>query len=76
MPLNVKTIAVTAAVIFFFLTAFIGIAVGLSSFTCCKRAMAGAIIGYALTTVAVKALNSILINALVDEQLGQQEEKA
>ncbi len=74
MPLNTKTIAVTAAVIFFFLSAFIGLAAGLSTFTCCKRAVIAAIIGYATTTIAVKLLNSVLITTLVDEQLDQQEE--
>ena len=61
MPLSVRSIAVGIAVICFFSVAIIGWINGLSSFTCCKRAVAGALFGYVMGTLAVKIINAILI---------------
>ena len=47
---------------------------GLSPFTCCKRALVGAVIAYIAATLAVKAVNTILINAVIARQIDKQEE--
>ena len=75
MPLNVRSIAVSIAVICFFAIAGIGWISGLSPFTCCKRAMLGAAAVYIVGTWAVKAINAILINAMITNQMKQQKEE-
>ncbi len=75
MPLHVRSIAVSIAVICFFSIAIIGWTSGLSPFTCCKRALAGAAAAYIAGAWAVKAINAILINAMITNQMKQQEEK-
>jgi hypothetical protein len=75
MPLNVRSIAVSAAV-----TAFFGLSVAASifklpPFTCCKRALVGAVLAYIAATLAVKAVNAILINAMITKHLNRQKEK-
>ena len=75
MPLHVRSIAVSAGVVCFFAASLISWVSDLSPFTCCKRALTGAIVAYAVTTLAVKAINAILINAMVKSQMNQQKEK-
>jgi hypothetical protein len=75
MPLNVRPIAVSIAVICFFALSLIGWANGLSPFTCCKRALAGAAIAYIAAALAVKAINAILMNAMITKQMNRQKEK-
>lgn len=75
MPLNAKSISVSASVICFFAIAVIGWISGLSPLTCCKRAMTAAIVVYIAVFLAVKAMNSIFINAMVKNQMIQQKGK-
>ncbi len=75
MPLHVKSIAVSIAVICFFGLSLIGWISGLSPFTCCKRALAGAVLAYIAGTWAVRAINAILISAMITNQMNQQKEK-
>lgn len=75
MPLHVRSIAVSIAVICFFLLSLIGWISGLSPFICCKRALIGAVLAYIAGTWAVKAINAILINAMITNQVNQQEKK-
>jgi hypothetical protein len=75
MPLPVRSIAVSIAVIFFFGLSVIGCIGGLSPFTCCKRALAGALLSYIAATWAIKAINYILINAMITSQINQEKEK-
>jgi hypothetical protein len=75
MPLNVRSIAVSIAVICFFGIAVIGWGSGLSPFTCCKRALAGTACAYIAAVLAVKAINAILMNAMITDQMKQREEK-
>ena len=72
MPLNVRSISMSFAVICFFGIAVIGWISGLSQLTCCKRALTGAIVGYVITTIAVKMINSILLNAIIKSQMNKQ----
>lgn len=75
MPLHVKSIAVSIAVICFFAIAIIGLISGLSPFICCKRALIGAAAAYIAGAWAVKAINAILINAMISSRMKQQKER-
>ena len=75
MPLHVRSIAVTNAVICFFVLSFICWLSGLTPFICCKRALIGAVLAYITSTWAVKAINAILMNAMITNQINQQKEK-
>ncbi|NIS49659.1 MAG: hypothetical protein GWN67_19800 [Phycisphaerae bacterium] len=75
MPLNVRSIAVSISVICFFAIAGIGWISGLSPFTCCKRSLVGAAAAYIAGAWAVKAINAILMNAMISNQLKQQKEE-
>jgi len=75
MPFNVRSIAVRIAVLCFFVLSFIGWINGLSPFVCCKRASAGAVIAYIAGTWAVKAVNAIVLNAIITSRINRQKEK-
>ena len=75
MPLSTRTIAVSVAVICFFGLSFIGWVSKLSPFICCKRAVTGATLAYIAVVYAVKAINAIVINAMITQQMNQQKEK-
>jgi hypothetical protein len=72
MPLHVRSIAVTIAVICFFVLSIIGGFCGHSPFVCCKRALIGAILAYITGGWAVRAINAILVNAMIANQMKQQ----
>jgi len=76
MPLHARSIAISTAVVCFFTVSLIGWAAGLSPFTCCKRALMTAFVVYVVATLAVKAINAILINAMIKSQMNRQEENA
>jgi hypothetical protein len=75
MPLHVKSVAVSIAVTCFFGVSIIGWISGLSPFTCCKRALVGGLLAYIAGIWIVKAVNAILISAMVTNEMSQQEEK-
>ncbi len=75
MPLNVRSIAVSISVICFFAIAGIGWISGLSPFTCSKRALLGAAIAYITGAWAVKAINAVLMNAMITSRMKQQKEE-
>jgi len=62
-------------VLCFFAISLIGWVSGLSPFTCCKRAITGATIAYVIAVCAVKAINAILINAMIKSQMNHRKEK-
>ena len=74
MPLNARPIALNFAVICFFGISFVTWLSGLTTFTCCKRAVAGAFFAYVTVVLAVKLINAILISAMVDSQVRRQKE--
>jgi len=74
MPLEVRSISVSISVVCFFGLSIIGWFSGLASFTCCKRAVIGAFIVYLAASVVLKAVNSILMEALIEKQIKQQKE--
>ena len=75
MLLHVRSIAVGIAVIFFFGISLIGWISGLSPFTCCKRALVSAVLAYIAARLTVKAINAILLNAMISHQLNRKKEK-
>jgi len=75
MPLHTRPIAISIAVLCFFGLAIIGLISGLSPFTCCQRALAGTVVAYVVTALAVKAVNAILINAMITDRINRQKRK-
>ena len=71
MPLHVRSIALSSAVICFFALGFISWFSGLSPFTCCKRALLGAVVAYILTNLHARAINAILTNAMISSQMNK-----
>ena len=74
MPLHVRSIAVSISVICFFGLSLIGWISNLSPYVCCKRAIAGAVIAYIAGSFAIRAINAILINAMITNRMNQQED--
>ncbi len=75
MPFNARSIAVSIAVICFFGLGFIGWISGLSPFICCKRASAGAVLAYIAGMLAVKAVNALVLSAMVTNHMKKQKGK-
>jgi hypothetical protein len=73
MPLHVRSIAVSIAVICFFVISIVGGVCGLSPFVCCKRALIGALLAYIAGGWAVRAINAILVNAMIESQVNQRD---
>ena len=73
MPLHVRSIAVSISVICFFGLSLIGWISNLSPYVCCKRAVAGAVIVYIAGSLTIRAINAILINAMITNRMNQQE---
>ncbi|UCD50013.1 MAG: hypothetical protein JSW27_21090 [Phycisphaerales bacterium] len=69
MPLQPRPIAFPLAVIGFFVVSVVGTIVGLAPDTCCKRALVGAIVVYLATSAAVRAINTILTQAMIASQV-------
>jgi len=74
MPLQTRPAAIKMSVLAFFLVAIIGQCYGVSSFYCCKRAMLAAIAAYVVTTLFIKVINFVLLNAMIDKEVDKQRE--
>ncbi len=74
MPLHIKSVAISIAVTCFFGVSLIAWISGHSPFTCCKRALLAGVLAYIAGIWAVKAVNAILISAMVTEEMNQPEE--
>lgn len=72
MPLHVRSIAINVAVICFFVLSLVGWASGLSPSVCCKRAMIGAVLAYIAGAWATRAINAVLIHAMITNQMNQE----
>ena len=73
MPLHVRSIAVTIAVVCFFGLSLIGWLSGLTPFVCCKRALIGAVLAYIAGAWAVRVINTVLMNAMISHQMSQRD---
>ncbi|HUV65098.1 MAG TPA: hypothetical protein VMW24_14470 [Sedimentisphaerales bacterium] len=72
MPLHVRSIAINIAVVCFFILSLVGWASGLSPSVCCERATIGAVLAYIAGAWAVRAVNAVLIHAMIARQVGRQ----
>ena len=73
MPLHVRSISMSLAVACLFIISFVGWFSGLEPLVCCKRALIGAVGAYIVMTFMVRAINHILISALVKSRMEKQE---
>ncbi len=74
MPLQTRPAAVKMSVFVFFLVAIIGQYYGISSIYCCKRALLAAVAAYIVTTLFIKAVNFVLLNAMIDKEFDKQKD--
>jgi len=72
MPLHVRSISVSISVTCFFVLSLVGGICGLSPFVCCKRALIGAVLAYIAGGWAVRAINAILVDAMIKSRVNQQ----
>lgn len=70
--LHAKSIAMSMAVACFFAVALIGSLSGLASWPCCERAIVAALVAYFATGAGVRAVNAILLQAIVDKQVNKE----
>lgn len=75
MPLNARYIAVSIAVVGFFILSFVGWFSDLSPCVCCKRAVVGAAVAYIAASLIVKAINAILVSAMIASQSNRTPDK-
>ncbi len=72
MPLQTRPIAISAAVLCFFAIGIVGSVGGVSPGTCCQRAVLGAAIAYIVAGAAVRAINTIVTQALISHQMRKE----
>ena len=65
MLLQIRSLAVSAAVVFFFVISLVGSLGGVAPFTCCKRGLLGALVAYVTAAAAARMVNAILMQAMV-----------
>jgi hypothetical protein len=75
MLLNARAISVSVSILCFFVISLIGWFGKLAPFTCCKRALIGAAIAFVTAGFAVRAINTILVSAMIDSHIKQSKEK-
>ncbi|MEN6424060.1 MAG: hypothetical protein ABFE13_01760 [Phycisphaerales bacterium] len=73
MLLPVRSIAVSTGVLCFFTIGIIGSLGGLSPHVCCKRAVLGAAVAYVVAGTAMRAVNAILVQAVIASQIKEME---
>lgn len=69
MPLKHRHIGIKTAVIFFFIFCVLGLSCGHCPYTCCKRALAAAVITYILAVVVVKIINTVILEAMISKHV-------
>jgi len=65
MLLNTRSTAISLSVLTFFALSIVCWWYGLSPFTCCKKALIGALCAYVAGQIGAKIINAILINAMI-----------
>jgi hypothetical protein len=74
MLVQIRPIAIAAAVLCFFAIGIVGSVCGLSPDTCAQRALLGALGAYLAAGAAVRAINAIVIQAMIASQTNKNEE--
>ena len=72
MPLPIRPIAVSIAVLCFFAIGVVGSLAGLSPYICCQRAVLGAALGCLVTVAAVRAINAIVTQAMIADRVRKE----
>jgi hypothetical protein len=75
MPIHVRPKAISAAVAAFFALSIIGMWMGQSPFTCCERALIGAVLAYIAASIAVNIINAIIKHAIIESHANRQKEQ-
>ncbi len=70
--LHVRSMAVSSAVVCMFAIAIVGSISGLSPWACCERAIMAAVIIYFAAGAAARAINAIVIQAIVDSEMDKE----
>ena len=76
MLIEARPIAVSCAVLFFFGNAILGMLSGVSIPTCSQRSCLAALIAYLAVKGLVKVVNAILVKAVIDHYILDQERQA
>lgn len=76
MPIQERPIAIRCAVACFFIVCLIGLWQGVSPGTCSQRGLLGAVIAYVGGRLMVKAMNAILMQAMVSSWIDQSKENS
>jgi hypothetical protein len=71
----IRSIAITFAVLVFFVMAVIGWFGGLSPATCCLRSVIGAIIIYIAVSWSARGVMSIIINEIIESKVNEANQK-
>ncbi len=74
MFITARPIAISMAVLCFFGLSFVGVFNELPPFTCCERALIGAVIAYIVTSIVVQIINAVLTSAIIDRYTNKQKE--
>lgn len=76
MPLPERAIAIRCAVVCFFVVCVIGVAMDLDCGTCSQRGAWAAFFTYIGARLALKAINAILMQAIVTNWMDQSKDQA
>jgi hypothetical protein len=74
MFINARPVGINIAVMCFFGLGFVGVFNDLSPFTCCQRAIVGAVVAYIVTSIVVKIINAVLTSAIIDRYTNSQKD--
>lgn len=74
MLVQIRPIAITAAVLCFFAIGIVGSLCGLSPDVCSQRALLGALGAYLAAGAAVRAINAIVTQAMIASQINKDKE--
>ncbi len=72
MILHTRSVAVSAAVLCFFAVGIVGSLYGLTPATCGQRGLLAAAVMYAVTAAALRAINMIVTQAMIESQLRKE----
>jgi hypothetical protein len=73
MKQYISSIAGIISIAACFLVATLGVVNGVDPFTCCYRAVCGAVFVYCTTTIALRIVARIVLTALVDSKIAEQQ---
>ncbi len=76
MLIEARPIAISCAVLFFFGNAIIGMFNGVSVSTCTQRSCLAALIAYMVAKGLVKVVNAILLKAVINHAILENERRA